>query len=188
MEQAEASKSADLIQHIEPEVAQHSTLEQSNNLGGADKNQAPPSDPALHNDPPDHQEKVSNELDHESVPFASSNDHSTPPNGKDHLIPSPVPVRQEIWSWKLEILCILIAIILLVTITVVFGAFNNRQQPDWRYNVNLNTFAAIFSTIFAILVGAVLDAGSLPFLFVMELHDIYLTTTFNIITLAQVVT
>ena len=65
------------------------------------------------------------------------------------------------WSgtWLPEVFALVVAIVLLVAITVTFSRFNGRNQPTWKYNLNLNAIAAIFSTIFRAMLLIVIEEG-----------------------------
>jgi Protein of unknown function (DUF3176) len=72
--------------------------------------------------------------------------------------------------WLMELLSLALSVSALAAIVSVLRAFENHSLPDWPYNITLNTFLALFTTILNTgLVMAVLEALSrLKWIWFME--------------------
>ncbi|KAF2849956.1 hypothetical protein T440DRAFT_508432 [Plenodomus tracheiphilus IPT5] len=50
-------------------------------------------------------------------------------------------------TWWTEIVSLVLAIAALIAIVVMMTEYHNKQQPEWKYKINLNTLIAILSTL-----------------------------------------
>lgn len=50
-------------------------------------------------------------------------------------------------AWWIEIISLLVGVGALVAIAVTLAEYNSKEQPAWKYSVNLNTLIAILSTL-----------------------------------------
>lgn len=59
-------------------------------------------------------------------------------------------------AWKWEVLSIITSMGLLAAIIVTLGKFNHKTQPDWPYDIKINTLASLFTTIIIAQLGFIL--------------------------------
>ena len=62
-------------------------------------------------------------------------------------------------KWSAEILLLLFASIMLVTIWVLLNIYNQQREPSWRYHINLNTIVAILSTFLRASLLSIVEEG-----------------------------
>jgi len=55
--------------------------------------------------------------------------------------------RRIIEGWWQEILCCLVSVVALITLTMTLRKFNNQPLPDWPSGITLNTVLACIATI-----------------------------------------
>jgi hypothetical protein len=60
-------------------------------------------------------------------------------------------------TWWIEVTSLIIAISALIAIVVTVAGYNNKQQPAWKYALNLNTLVAILSTLMRACIVAVAE-------------------------------
>ncbi|SCO53762.1 uncharacterized protein FFNC_15170 [Fusarium fujikuroi] len=56
-------------------------------------------------------------------------------------------LRRVIEGWWQEILCCLVSVVALITLTMTLRKFNNQPLPDWPSGITLNTVLACIATI-----------------------------------------
>lgn len=61
--------------------------------------------------------------------------------------------------WWVEVVSLTIAISALIAIMVALAEYNNKQQPAWKYAINLNTLIAILSTLMRACMVVVAEEG-----------------------------
>lgn len=61
-----------------------------------------------------------------------------------------------------ELLSLVIGICALIAITITLPKFNGKEQPAWKYSVNLNTLIAILSTLLRVCVLYGVEEGTIP--------------------------
>jgi hypothetical protein len=66
-------------------------------------------------------------------------------------------------AWWFEILSLLVAIGALVAIAVTLIRFNQKEQPAWKYRLNLNTLIAILSTLLRVCMLFGVEEGKTQF-------------------------
>jgi len=64
-------------------------------------------------------------------------------------------------TWWFEIASLMIAIAALVAIVVTMAKFDKREQPAWKYAINLNTLIAILSTLLRACMVVAVEEGEL---------------------------
>lgn len=97
----------------------------------------------------------------------NSSVHST-----NEAIPGPAtvppvkpPQRIKRWKktlhdgWAFEFLSFLIAVGSLVAIIAILSHFNNIEQPQWKYSINLSTLIAFLATILRSMLAVIIDSG-----------------------------
>ncbi|KAL3293103.1 hypothetical protein RB213_015357 [Colletotrichum asianum] len=52
-----------------------------------------------------------------------------------------------LWVWRFEFLALLISCAAFAAIAALLGVYNERAQPEFAYNININTLIAILSTV-----------------------------------------
>jgi hypothetical protein len=62
-------------------------------------------------------------------------------------------------TWWLEVVSLIIAVSALIAIVATVAKYNNKQQPAWKYAINLNTLVAILSTLMRACMVAVAEEG-----------------------------
>ena len=65
----------------------------------------------------------------------------------------------SLWNWTVEIVLLVLAISFLATIGGVVAKYNEKDQPIWPYNINLNSLVALLSTLFRASLVTVLGSG-----------------------------
>jgi hypothetical protein len=70
-------------------------------------------------------------------------------------------------TWWLEIVSLLLAMAALIAIAVTMSEYNKKEQPAWKYTVNLNTLIAILSTLLRACMVAVAEEGKIK----LELNE-----------------
>jgi hypothetical protein len=63
-------------------------------------------------------------------------------------------------AWWQEILSLLIASTALVAIVIVLVMYNGKEQPTWKYSINLSALVAILSTLLRVLMVTVVEEGT----------------------------
>ncbi|RYP47356.1 hypothetical protein DL768_006567 [Monosporascus sp. mg162] len=99
-------------------------------------------------------------LSGEGVPFVGCSTNPTAASGSDTQLEAgasngpetttlPQPLAfQPIWKiWWPEALSLLLGFFSFFSIVIVLGKFNQQGLPNWPYNITLNTFLAVMSTI-----------------------------------------
>jgi hypothetical protein len=64
-------------------------------------------------------------------------------------------------TWWLEVVSLIIAVSALIAIVATVAEYNAKEQPDWKYaiNININTVVAILSTLMRACLVAVAEQG-----------------------------
>ncbi|KAF0328635.1 hypothetical protein GQ607_004047 [Colletotrichum asianum] len=52
-----------------------------------------------------------------------------------------------LWVWRFDFLALLISCAAFAAIAALLGVYNERAQPEFAYNININTLIAILSTV-----------------------------------------
>lgn len=65
----------------------------------------------------------------------------------------PAPLLQH---WKWEILSVLTSIGLLAGILVTLGRYNHGKQPEWPYNININSLISVLTAVIIAQLGFIL--------------------------------
>ncbi|KAH8777875.1 hypothetical protein F5883DRAFT_237794 [Diaporthe sp. PMI_573] len=59
-------------------------------------------------------------------------------------------------NWKWEVLSILTSLGLLIAILVTLARYNHGTQPEWPYNINVNSLLSVFTTVIIAQLGFIL--------------------------------
>jgi predicted component of type VI protein secretion system len=62
-------------------------------------------------------------------------------------------------TWWLEAVSLALAIAALSAIVGIMAEYHDKQQPEWKYRINLNTVIAILSTLMRACVVVVAEEG-----------------------------
>lgn len=62
-------------------------------------------------------------------------------------------------TWWIELLSLVAAIAALTAIVATLAKYNKKEQPAWRFAINLNTLIAILSTILRACMAVVAEEG-----------------------------
>jgi heme/copper-type cytochrome/quinol oxidase subunit 2 len=63
-------------------------------------------------------------------------------------------------TWWSEIVWLVLAIAALVAIAVTMAAYHMKEQPAWKYTINLSTLVAILSALLRVCTMAVVEEGN----------------------------
>lgn len=74
---------------------------------------------------------------------------------------SPHHVRM-LRDWKWEILSIFTTLCLLAGILVTLGRYNRGKQPEWPYNININSLVSVLTAVLIAQLGFVLAESTYP--------------------------
>jgi hypothetical protein len=66
-------------------------------------------------------------------------------------------------TWWVEITFLMVAIAALVAIVVTMAEHDRKEQPAWRYTINLNTLIAILSTLLRACMVFVVEEGKMHY-------------------------
>ncbi|KAK9417980.1 hypothetical protein SUNI508_08628 [Seiridium unicorne] len=56
--------------------------------------------------------------------------------------------QNSVWNWKEEIAGLIFPVGLIAAIFAILGSFDGRRLSDWTFGINVNTIAALLSTVF----------------------------------------
>lgn len=59
-------------------------------------------------------------------------------------------------DWKWEILCLVTSLALLLGVFIMLMRYNRGEQPEWPYNININSLVSIITTIVIAQLGFIL--------------------------------
>jgi hypothetical protein len=62
-------------------------------------------------------------------------------------------------TWWTEVVALTLAIGALIAIVVTMTEYHDKQQPEWKYKINLNTLIAILSTLMRACLVVVAEEG-----------------------------
>jgi hypothetical protein len=62
-------------------------------------------------------------------------------------------------TWWTEVVALALAICALLAIAVMMTKYHDKQQPEWKYKINLNTLIAILSTLMRACLVLVAEEG-----------------------------
>lgn len=86
----------------------------------------------------------------------------------EHAVSSPEKTawdrRQQrqtmlLTTWWLEIVSLSLAMAALVAIAVIMSEYHKKEQPAWKYTINLNTLIAILSALLRVCMVVVVEEG-----------------------------
>jgi hypothetical protein len=69
--------------------------------------------------------------------------------------------------WWFEVVSLLIGVAALAAIIITLLTFNGKEQPAWKYSVNLNTLISILSTLLRVCMLYGVEEGNTPLHFNM---------------------
>jgi hypothetical protein len=87
---------------------------------------------------------------------------------KDHADSSPTQQKTpstkgkrvlSLATWWTEVVALTLAIGALIAIVVTMTEYHDKQQPEWKYKINLNTLIAILSTLMRACLVVVAEEG-----------------------------
>lgn len=92
--------------------------------------------------------------------------HTFLPNASSTEAPAAEPDQKVhhislLATWRLEIFSPLLAIAALIAIAVTMSEYNKKEQPAWKYTINLNNLIAILSTLLRACMVAVVEEGKI---------------------------